>query len=157
LAFEHDQEFDPFSVYRDGDELIGVEVNKQPETREAELRRVFGNSLPLQATYSRPISPPALSPRPSLPTNSPESLFQSPEPPALSLPSSPKSRSENSPRTPADAHIVVMPDLDFSALGALQELSLEEKLELGRRRHKEYLERTRAEDEAASSMPGIAM
>lgn len=50
-----------------------------------------------------------------------------------------------------------MPELDFSALGALQELSLEEKLELGRRRHKEYLERTRAEDDIASGVPGIAL
>lgn len=157
LAFEHDSDFDPFSVYREGDELIGVETHKQPEVREAELRQVFGDNLLIQSTFGRPIPPPSLSPRSPTSPTSPRSYFSSPDAPALSLPASPKSRSDASPRTPADSSIMVMPNLDFTALGALQELSLEEKLELGRRRHQEYLERTRAEHHVALGVPGVAM
>ncbi|TXT11108.1 hypothetical protein VHUM_01859 [Vanrija humicola] len=121
LAFEHDGVFDPFSVYREGDDLIGVDNhNSNPEQREAELRKVFGDAFSAAS--------------PDLPL------------PPLSSPSSPTSvKHELSLRTPGDHHTATMPDLDFSVLGALQDMSMEEKLELGRRRHQEYLERTRGD------------
>lgn len=139
LAFEHDGVFNPFSVYREGDDLIGIDSqNKNPEEREAELRKVFGEAF--SAYAPRPRSS-VVSTSQAIPAYSPEH-----PPPPLSSPSSPVSaKHELSLRTPADHHVAAMPDLDFSVLGALQEMSMEEKLELGRRRHQEYLERTRAE------------
>jgi hypothetical protein len=152
VAFEHDPDFDPFSVYREGDELIGVEVHKKPEVRESELRSVFGDSISLQSAYGRRVSLPttprkASAASASSPSGKTSPLYRSPEQPTLTLspPSSPWSRSDASPRTPTDGIVLTVPELDFSALGALQDLSLEEKLELGRRRHQEYLERTRLE------------
>lgn len=156
LAFEHSPDFDPFSVYREGDELVGVQAKQGLEAREADLRRVFGDYLP-QSLGPRgsiashgPASPSSQSP-PSLATSastrargrmSSDGSF--PEVPGLTH--SPRSKYEASPRTPADGvALSTMPDLDLSVLGSLQELSLEEKLELGRKRHQEYLERTRAE------------
>ncbi|CAK9783566.1 hypothetical protein CC85DRAFT_330142 [Cutaneotrichosporon oleaginosum] len=120
LAFEHDSSFDPFSVYREGDELIGVGASSN-EARDAALRELFGEY------YAAPLSPER-------------------EVPGLS--SSPRSRFDESPRTPADAAVPAMPGmppLDFSRLGVLQEMSREEQLELGRRRHQEYLERKKGE------------
>lgn len=129
LAFEHDPDFDPFSVYREGDELIGVEVPRQLEEREAELRRVFGDYLPSQ------IIPPT-SPVSSVPPGSRKG--------SRSAPTSSLEDTGPTSRGPATGS-GGMPDLDLSALGSLQELSLEEKMQLGRKRHQEYLERVRAE------------
>lgn len=142
LAYEHDPDFDPFSVYREGDELIGVEVPRQPELREAELRRVFGDFLPTQAIPpTSPVSP--------VPPGTRKSSGSAGRP---SIPSSPVQ--EAGPSRQAQGSLSGpsgdgMPDLDMSALGALQDLSLEEKLQLGRKRHQEYLERVRAETEGA--------
>lgn len=137
LAYEHDPDFDPFSVYREGDELIGVEIPRQPEVREAELRRVFGDFLPSQAMPpTSPVSP------------VPPGTRRSSRSGRNSLATSPRNsvghgrQARNSVSQPGDDN---MSDLDMSALGALQDLSLEEKLELGRKRHQEYLERVRAE------------
>ncbi|KAL1410003.1 hypothetical protein Q8F55_004003 [Vanrija albida] len=150
LAFEHDGVFDPFSVYREGDDLIGVDSqNKNLEQRDAELRKVFGDAFSAYA----PRPPSGIdAPRQSIPAYSPEH-----PPPPLSSPSSPVSaKHELSLRTPGDQHTATMPDLDFSVLGALQEMSMEEKLELGRRRHQEYLERMRAEGERKGVGEGTA-
>lgn len=171
-------------MYREGDELIGVEsYSKGVEAREVEMRMVFGDCFAM-SSFGRATSPPTMpmsptspiSPRlPSRsPTTSPATSCVRPlvpmamlperssgghadQVPALSLPSSPKSRYDGSPRTPGDSSVLVMPDLDFSALGALQEMTMDEKLELGRRRHQEYLERTRLEDAISQGTPGIAM
>lgn len=118
LAFEHDRDFDPFSVYREGDELIGVQ-HQALSDRDIELRKVFSDYYPAVDN-----------PLPATPT----------EVPGLSC--SPKSRFDESPRTPADALVPAtgsLPELDFTSLSALQEMSRDEQLELGRRRHQEYL------------------
>lgn len=141
LAFEHDEDFDPFSVYREGDELIGVEHQKPAELREAELRKIFGDYYP-------PQGPKTSAGAPSVPSSPTVPMSPDRDPPGLS--SSPKSGYEASPRTPADHVVTVMPDLDFTSLSALQELSTEEQLELGRRRHQEYVERKRAVEEGKS-------
>lgn len=135
LAYEHDAAFDPFSVYREGDELIGVSVPKQPELREAELRRVFGDYLPSQVV---PLTSP-VSPVPPGSRNEDRRTSSSSLPRDRSVPK----------RQPPDNVDECTPQLDLSVLGALQDLSLEEKLQLGRKRHQEYLERVRAEDELA--------
>jgi hypothetical protein len=108
-------------VYREGDELIGVGA-ASTEARDTALRALFG------AYYSAPLSPER-------------------EVPGLSH--SPKSRVDESPRTPADAGVPAMPavpELDFASLAVLQDMSREEQLELGRRRHQEYVERKRREE-----------
>lgn len=130
LAFEHEDEFDPFSVYREGDELVGVE-QKLPAARESDLREVFGDNfmshLQLTAAPPVPVSP--------TPTSIPASSS-----------ATPSVRREPS-YSPTATSLAAMPDLDMSTLGGLQEMSLEEKLELGRRRHQEYLQRTRGGSE----------
>lgn len=141
LAFEHDEDFDPFSVYREGDELIGVEMGKPLEAREAELRRMFGDYYPQQGQARPLLGAPSEPNSPTMP--------MSPDRDAPGGSPSPKSRSEPVPRASVDAPAVY--DLDFSSLSALQELSMEEQLELGRRRHKEYMERKRAEEAEAEA------
>lgn len=138
LAFEHDPTFEPFSVYREGDELIGVENQTSHEARDTELRKLFGDYYPAQAkAESGRVLEPA---SPTVP------LSPDREMPALS--SSPRSRFDESPRTPVDVAVPAMPpvpELDFSSLTVLGEMSREEQLELGRRRHQEYMERKRSE------------
>ncbi len=124
-------------MYREGDELIGIELQQPLEAREAELRKIFGEYYPTQGSRVSHGGEPS---SPTVPLSSPDR-----DPPGLS--SSPKSRYEASPRTPADHVVTVMPNLDFASLGSLQELSTEDKLELGRRRHQEYVERKKAEEQ----------
>lgn len=108
-------------MYREGDELIGV-GDASNEARDSALRKLFGE-------YYQPLSPER-------------------EVPGLSC--SPTSRFAESPHTPADTAVPTMlavPELDFSSLTVLQEMSLAEQLELGRRRHQEYM-RKRSEAKA---------
>lgn len=128
LAFEVDADFDPFSVYREGDELVGVERNKLPAVREADLREVFGEAFVSQVQMGPSVESPFERPLETLDRRQREPCYS---------PASPKEVREGV------AFAVGAGDLDLSALGALQEMSMEEKMELGRRRHQEYLERVR--------------
>ncbi|BEI82354.1 hypothetical protein CcaverHIS002_0302220 [Cutaneotrichosporon cavernicola] len=118
LAFEHDRDFDPFSVYREGDELIGVQ-HQASSDRDMELRKLFSEYYPSgeNAQHPNPTDVPGLS-------------------------CSPRSRFDESLHTPVDDAVPTMapvPELDFAIISVLQEMSREEQLELGRRRHQEYL------------------